>query len=110
MAKRLMNLRDVPDAEADGVRAMLDELGLEWYEVPPTSFGLSAGSLWIRNDADYERAREAYEDFQAEYTRRSRNGEFFDHEAAQPIRLIVALVFSAAILGFFFWPVVQLLT
>lgn len=109
MAKRLMNLRDVPDAEADGVRTMLDELGLEWYEVPPTSFGLSAGSLWIRHDADYPRAREAYEEFQAEYTRRSQDEGFFDREATHPIRLIAALLFSAAILGFFFWPVVQLL-
>ena len=110
MAKRLMNLRDVPDEEAEGVRSMLDELGVDWYEVPPTSFGLSAGSLWIRDDGEFERAQAAYDAFQVRYTERSRGAKTRARQELHPVKLVAALLFSAAILGFFFWPVIQLLT
>lgn len=104
-----MNLRDVPDEEAEGVRALLDDLGVDWYEVPPTSFGLSAGSLWIREDAEFARAHEAYEDFQARYTERSRAASSEGTPTSQPLKLVGALLVSAIVLGFFFWPIVQLL-
>ena len=39
MAKFLMNLRDVPDDEADEVRALLDANGFGWYETKPSFWG-----------------------------------------------------------------------
>lgn len=106
MAKRIMNLRDVPAEEAEAVRELLGELGVEWYELPPTAFGLSAGSLWIRNDGDFPAVREAYDRFQAEYTARARS----EARPARPRPLVVlgALVVSAVILGVLFWPIIQL--
>ena len=71
-----MNLRNVPDDEADAVRALLDELDVAWYETPPTAFGLSAGALWIRNDDDHPRVDQAYRQFQAEWTERARRSSY----------------------------------
>ena len=101
-----MNLRNVPDDEADGVRELLDGLGVEWYELPPTAFGLSAGSLWIRNDDDHARVREAYERFQADYTEQARIGA--ERPPVRPLAVLGALLVSLVILGYFFWPVIQL--
>jgi hypothetical protein len=108
MAKRIMNLRNVPEDEADAVRALLDELGVAWYETPPTAFGLSAGALWIRNNEDHPRVDEAYRRFQAEWTERARQSD----ASRPPLRagvLIGALLASSFILAVMFWPVIQLL-
>jgi hypothetical protein len=45
MAKLLLNLRNVPDDEADDVRALLDEHDIAYYE---TSRGARSGSARTR--------------------------------------------------------------
>ena len=48
MAKLLLNLRDVPDDEADDVRALLEENGIAFYETRPSLWGVSAGGIWVK--------------------------------------------------------------
>lgn len=72
MARQLLNLRNVPDDEADDVRAFLDEHGIEYYETPPNRWGITMGGIWIRHDADYPRARALMDDYQAERAERAR--------------------------------------
>ena len=103
-----MNLRNVPAEEADAVRALLEELGVAWYETPPTAFGLSAGGLWIRDDADFARVREAYERFQAEWTERARKSGA-PRPPLRRLELIGALLAAGAILAVMAWPVIQLM-
>ena len=72
MAKLLLNLRHVPDDEADEVRAWLEADGYAWYETQPNRWGISAGGLWLRVDDDYPRARarmDAYQQARAERAR-----------------------------------------
>ena len=67
MAKFLMNLRDVPEDEADEVRALLDAHAFDWYETKPSFWGVSGGGFWLRDDdrlaeakarlAEYQEAR-----------------------------------------------------
>ena len=45
MAKLLFDLRDVPDDEADDVRALLDAHGLDYYETKPAAMGLLLRSM-----------------------------------------------------------------
>jgi hypothetical protein len=108
MARRIMNLRNVPDDEADAVRALLDDLGVAWYETPPTAFGLSAGGLWLRNDTDYPRVDEAYRRFQAEWTERARRSTT-SRPPLQVGPLLGALLAAGFILAVMFWPVLQLM-
>lgn len=72
MAKLLLNLRNVPDDEADDVRAMLREHALDFYETPPNRWGLSMGAIWLRENDDYPRAKELLDQYQQERARTAR--------------------------------------
>ena len=64
MAKLLFNLRNVPDDEAEEVRALLSGHGLDWYETRAGLWGLGAPALWLRDADDYPRARGLLDDYQ----------------------------------------------
>ena len=72
MPVRLLDLRHVPDDEADDVRRLLDANGIDWYETPPGLFGISAGGVWIRDGGDVAQARRLLDGYQAERRRRAR--------------------------------------
>ena len=72
MAKFLMNLRDVPEDEADEVRALLDAHAFDWYETKPSFWGVSAGGFWLRDDARIAEAKAALAAYQDERGRTAR--------------------------------------
>ena len=72
MARLLLNLRNVPDDEAEDVRALLDEHGLAFYETSPGPLGITAGAIWLRHDAEHEAARALLARYQAERGARAR--------------------------------------
>jgi len=78
MAIQLLNLRHVPEDEADEVRALLERHGIGWYETEPNRWGISAGAFWLRDDEQAAEARRLLEDYQAERGRRARA----EHEQA----------------------------
>ncbi|MFC7521671.1 DUF6164 family protein [Xanthomonas populi] len=65
MAKLLLNLRNVPDDEADEVRALMRENLVQIYETRPSNWGISAGGIWLSDDADYPHAKAVMEAYQA---------------------------------------------
>ncbi len=110
MSKLLLNLRDVPDDEADDVRRFLDSGGIGYYETRPSWWGISGGGIWIRDDAEvaeakrlmaqYQRARQAR--VRAERAEAERNGtaETFAHVVrTHPLRVALALITVALLLG-----------
>ncbi|PZP62379.1 MAG: hypothetical protein DI597_05765 [Pseudoxanthomonas spadix] len=72
MAKLLLNLRNVPDDEAGEVRAWLGREGIAFYETAPSSWGISHGGIWLKDDADLPRARALMADYQAARGERAR--------------------------------------
>ena len=103
MAKLLLNLRNVPDDEAEDVRAFLREARIEHYETRPSPFGISAGGIWVREDEDLPQARRLMADYQreraarvrAERQRAEREGTaetFVDVARAQPLRVVLTLL------------------
>lgn len=72
MATLLLNLRNVPDDEADEVRALLAEHGIAFYETPPSFWGVSAGGFWLREPARRAEAQALLERYQAERGERMR--------------------------------------
>ncbi|MEO6103375.1 MAG: DUF6164 family protein [Pseudoxanthomonas sp.] len=66
MAKLLLNLRNVPDDEADEVRTWLTDSGIEFYETTPSPWGVSSGGIWIREDAQIGKAKALMADYQAQ--------------------------------------------
>ncbi len=57
MSKLLLNLRNVPDDEADDVRAMFDANRIAFYETRPNNWGISAGGIWVTEDTDVAEAK-----------------------------------------------------
>ncbi|HEX7080394.1 MAG TPA: DUF6164 family protein [Gammaproteobacteria bacterium] len=56
MPKLLMNLRNVPDDEADEIRALLEARQIPYYETEPSFWGVSGGGIWIRRREDFAEA------------------------------------------------------
>lgn len=65
MPHHLMNLRHVPDDEADEIRALFDEHQVNYYETPPSFWGISMGGFWVHDEAEARRAKELLAAYQA---------------------------------------------
>lgn len=72
MPKLLLNLRDVPDDEADEVRALLAEQKIAFYETEPNFWGVSGGGIWIKRDEDVAAAKELLAEYQLRRRARAR--------------------------------------
>lgn len=116
MAKRLLNLRDVPDDESEEVRALLEAHAIEFYETPPSRWGISMGGIWLSRDGDYPRARDLLDDYQADrarrmradYAARQRRGEVETLATVwrqRPGHVVACLIGAAGVIGLMMWPV-----
>jgi hypothetical protein len=115
MTNLLLNLRHVPDDEADEVRALLDEHAIAFYETAPNRWGISAGAIWI-NDPDqaaeakrlmvvYQAQRQARARTEYETARRDGTAEtLWSQIRRQPVRLLVILVGVALVIAVSLWP------
>ncbi|MGA9333744.1 MAG: DUF6164 family protein [Rudaea sp.] len=72
MASLLLNLYQVPDDEADEVRALLNEHGIAFYETRPSRWGVSHGGIWIRDDAALDEAQRLMADYEQNRRLRAR--------------------------------------
>ncbi len=72
MANLLLNLYQVPDDEADDVRALLARLDIPFYETQPSRWGISHGGIWISDDDAFAQARQALSEYEALRTQRIR--------------------------------------
>ncbi|TWI12016.1 DUF6164 family protein [Aerolutibacter ruishenii] len=79
MSKLLMNLRNVPDDEADDVRAMLDQRRIAYYETKPSRWGISFGGIWVTEASDFAEAKRLMAIYQAGRQQRARD----EHESAK---------------------------
>lgn len=119
MPRLLLNLRNVPDDEADDVLELMQTHRIECYETPPGPLGITAGGIWLRHRDDWPRARALMDDYQAERARRVRA----EHEQArregrlptlwsnlrrQPLKMLAFAAAAIVIVMFFFAPLVVL--
>src|SRR5690625_7934478 len=72
MSRLLLNLRHVPDDEAEEVHALMRRHGIACYITPPGPFRISAGGIWLKHREDYLRARELMDDYQHERQEKAR--------------------------------------
>ena len=64
MPHHLMNLRHVPDDEAEEIRALFDAHEVAYYETPPSRWGISMGGFWVHDDDEAARARALLDEYQ----------------------------------------------
>lgn len=109
MAQMLLNLRHVPEDEAQEVRDLLNENELLFYETEPSLWGVSAGAIWLSRDADFGPARELMAEYQRERGERKRaeyQAEVDDGTAVtlgqrfrqHPLGVLSALIIMAGLL------------
>ncbi len=119
MSKLLLNLRHVPDDEADDVRAMLDEHHIAHYETPPSFWGIFAGGIYVKEDAAIDRAKGLMAKYQsqrqakarAEYEAAMRNGtaETFQSQLRnEPARVVLTIVAIILLIGLMAVPALLL--
>ena len=115
MAKLLLNLRNVPDDEADDVRAMLDSHSIDFYETRPSRWGISHGGIWLSDAGDHPRARALMDEYQASRSERARaereqqlrDGSaetFTDTVRRDPMRVVLSVLAIAFMLGLLALP------
>lgn len=100
MSKLLFRLRNVPEDEAEEVRQLLEEHGIETYETDAGNWGISLPAIWIESDDQYERAKSLLDEYQlarairvrAEYEHLRSQGEhpsLLDRLREQPLQFVV---------------------
>lgn len=115
MPTLLLNLRNVPEDEADEVRELLERHHIAFYETPPSRWGISMGGIWIGDDDQAAHARRLLDDYQHERTRRAR-AEYEERKRTgatdtllkrfrrDPVRTIMFTAIAAVLLYFLIRP------
>lgn len=119
MSKLLLNLRNVPDDEADDVRAMLEANRIAFYETPPSMWGISAGGIYVKENADVPEAKRLMAEYQAQRSARARA----EREAAvragtaetfrtvlrtEPLRVVLTVLAIVFLIGLVALPAILL--
>lgn len=110
MTNHLMNLRHVPDDEADEIRELFAAHDVPYYETPPSRWGISMGGFWVHNDDEARRARELLENYQRERLQRQREayeqdlaagrvGGFWHRLRCKPVTTLAACLAIVIILA-----------
>jgi hypothetical protein len=110
MSRLLLNLRHVPDDEADDVRALLDANGIAFYETRPSIWGISAGGIYVAENAAFPEAKRlmaAYQQQRGERVRAEnaaavRDGSaptFRDVLRDEPLRVVLTVLAIAFLLA-----------
>jgi hypothetical protein len=103
MPTLLFSLRQVPDDEADEVRALLREQAIDFYETPASKWGLGSGALWTRDAEAATRAKALLADYQRGRAERARSERaaslrdgtartFLDVARQEPLRVFLVLL------------------
>jgi hypothetical protein len=98
---------------------MLDERQIAFYETRPSLWGVSAGGIWVTDDAAFADARRAMDDYQrqrvtlarAEYDAAKRAGTaqtFLTMLRADPGRVAVGVLGILFALGLLVLPIILL--
>ncbi len=111
MAVRLFAMSDVPEDEAEEVRALLTGNGIDFYETPAGNWGISVPAIWLRKEEQQEMARRLLDQYQAERAQRM-HGEYLrqveqgtnrtvgDVIRENPLRFVVYLT-AVAVVAYF---------
>jgi len=115
MAKLLFRLNGVSEEEADQIRDLLEQNNFDIYETSAGRWGVSLAAIWLRDDDQFEAARELILESQQqrqiqlreEFEQKLANGEIPDWRqrlVERPMDFIAVGLAIAFILGIMLWP------
>lgn len=119
MPHHLMNLRHVPDDEADEIRELFETHGVRYYETPPSRWGISMGGFWVHDNDEASRARTLLTEYQQrrlarqrqEYEQRlaeGRTGGFWFRLREKPVTTLAACLAIVVIAALSLLPFVRI--
>ncbi|MCK2148458.1 DUF6164 family protein [Marinobacter alexandrii] len=119
MPHHLMNLRHVPDDEADEIRALFEDHEIRYYETPPSKWGISMGGFWVHDDDEAARARALLDEYQRQRLQTQRQayeaslaagetGGIWAMIRRRPVRTLAAVIAIVVIAGVSLLPFVRL--
>ena len=112
MTTLVFRLRNVPDDEAEDVRALLEEAGLAWYETTAGNWGIAMPGLWVEDPDEATRARALIDAYQRERASRMHADRepvsAFERVRERPLASLAILAFCAFILYVSVNPFVEL--
>ena len=79
----LFKLNRVPEDEADDIRALLEDHHIEFYETHAGRWGISVAGIWLRDDAQLERAQQLIDEYQHERSARAQEAYEADRRAGR---------------------------
>ncbi|MBK8970058.1 MAG: hypothetical protein IPM37_01320 [Hahellaceae bacterium] len=104
----LVNLRGVPDDEADEIRALLTEQSVRFYETSAGRWGLSQPGIWLPDTSQLADARAMLDTYQAQRLASARAGQrpisFVSRLRQAPVRVMLLLLAAGALLSLFVAP------
>lgn len=120
MARLLFKLAQVPDDEAQEIRALLNEHRIDYYETDAGFFRVGLDAIWLADGTQEERARELIREYQAARVIREQQNYAQLVEAGQvpsvwqvfcahPIRFIASAIAIIFVAGLTLLPFVMLL-
>ncbi|MBX2879940.1 MAG: hypothetical protein KTR32_08415 [Granulosicoccus sp.] len=120
MTTLVFRLRNVPDDEAQAVRALLDANNIQWYETTAGNWGIAMPGLWIKDPQQAEKARLLIDQYQSERQKYSRSAyeeelrtgnsrTFADSVREKPLTTFAILAFCLFILYISINPFLQLI-
>ena len=115
MAQMIFLLKDVPEAESDAVRVLLDDAGIVYYETFAGRWNISVPALWVTDDNDFAPARTLINAYQetllktiaAEKQQLADNGQtptFWQSLISRPATGLFFLAAIAVVLGLSILP------
>ncbi|MBE0509582.1 MAG: hypothetical protein K0A95_10470 [Chromatiales bacterium] len=118
MAKLLYKLNGVPEDEADDIRELLDQHGIEFYETSAGRWQISVAAIWIRHNEDYPQAKtlldlyqeKRFQEARADYLQRIADGtaeSFWQRLQREPLRVLIYILAVAFIVYLTVVPFIQ---
>ena len=119
MAVLLFRLRGVPDDEAEDVRSLLQQQGIDFYETSAGNWGVSMPAIWLRDELQMQRAKNLINTYETARAERIKSEQQALRQAGQhktilhsliehPVRFIVYMAICALIAYFSIMPFVEL--
>jgi len=72
MARLLFRLRNVPEDEAQDIRALLESNDISFFETSAGNWGISLPAIWTNESDKFDYARQLIDEYQVERTVRLR--------------------------------------
>lgn len=120
MAKKLINTRNMPEDEVEDIEALLKQHDIDFYLTPPGNWGISLPAFWVERNADYPRARELLDEYEAQRQRRVRaeyqllkqkgmQRTLLDEIREYPLRFLITIAFIGFLLYVTLYPFINFL-